>query len=218
MYLIPVSTDLFIKRRDLTTPQYNPALAREKAAVLDVDRATMLSYTLSDVYAIGMGSILVALLSYRLTSFLSRQISWRRLLRFTRLSKLPYVVPRYRHFGPVAIGELILWLVYIGTNIFFAVYRVQSLDAAAQRLALLARINMLALYLGSQLAFAADLVGVGVQHFGKVHLAVGCAVTTEAAVHVVIHVSRQHLSTREPKILFGIVVRGLVAHNRHLSR
>lgn len=205
-HFFPFRPAYFWRAETATGPQHNAALARREAAGLV---QAMHSPTLSELYALGIGGVLVVLLSYRLASVLWDYFPRCPLFRLARISTLPYLVRRHRRIGPITTASTILWLSYIGVNMFFAIYRVQSLDDAAHGLALLASTNMIVLYLGSQLAFAADLVGVGVKRFGKIHRAVGSIVTVEAAGHVLIHISRHNVNTRDSMIFYGILVCGI---------
>lgn len=193
--------------RPLPCRNKGSACAHEQPRKRETTDATMPSYTLSDVYALSIGSALILLLSYRLMSSLYKRLPRRLLGYLLRMTALPYLLRRHRYFGPVAVIDIVPWLLYLGANTFFAIYRVQSLDDAAYRLALLAETNMILLFLGSQLSFAADLVGLNIRRFSKIHLAAGCVVTVESAGHVLIYASRHSVSTQDRKLLFGIVVR-----------
>ena len=167
----------------------------------------MPSPTLSEMYALGIGGVVVVLLSFRLTSVSWEHLPRRPFFRLARVATLPYLVRRHRYIGPITTASMIVWVLYIGVNIFFAVYRVFALDDAARRLARLAMANLIILYLGSQLAFAAHLTGLDVKRLGKIHLAAGSVVTIETAGHVLIHASQNKVDARDGKTFFGILVR-----------
>jgi hypothetical protein len=117
-----------------------------------------------------MGGALIVLVLFNLISCLPNFVSFARPFfnRTFRYFTYPYIVRRHRLWGPWTLGDLVIQLVYIGSNSFCLGFRANIVKAGL-RAGTLSVVNFIPLFLGPHLSFLADILGVSLRTFRHIH-------------------------------------------------
>jgi hypothetical protein len=94
-----------------------------------------------------------------------------------------FILHRHRWIGPWTVGAFMLQVSYIIANFVCIVFRVSSFADAGIRAGRLSMVNMIPLFLGPHLGFLADLLGMPVRAFHKVHCSCGAMSTGLMVFH-----------------------------------
>jgi hypothetical protein len=163
---------------------------------------SMLSLEVSEWYGVALGGVLMLWLLMRVSSYLFR--------KWATWSFRYFVYPRLRYrwilIGGMSPVEILLLLLYIGSNGFCMAFRATSTSEVSSRAAILSTINMVPLMVGSRLSVAADLLGVANGSFTMLHRWIGLVSTVQGVTHTVLSVSdRAHFQWNSSN-LFGFIV------------
>lgn len=135
------------------------------------------------IYAIIVGSILLVLVFIRLLRSLTW---WKGPVRvfIYRYIIYRYVVSRHSFWGPWSPIGIIEHLIYITVNSILVLFRRTSLENVARRAGSLSLINMVLVLGAGYLSYAADLLGVSLTRYRKMHRAAGWMIMGLAVLHV----------------------------------
>lgn len=124
----------------------------------------------------------------------------------------PFVVDRHALIGPWNVAGITLHLCFLAANIFCLTFRVPSISDAGRRAGMLALINLSPLLLGFHLGFVADLLGLSLQAFRRIHRSVAFMVFCLATFHVITAAATEArpFSKRSSQV-FTILVSGNLA-------
>jgi len=78
-------------------------------------------------------------------------------------------VRRHRLLGSWSLVDVLLQLLYISPNVFCVTFRVTSFDEARDKARTLSIINMASLFFGLYLSFLADLLGLSLFNYRRIH-------------------------------------------------
>lgn len=96
----------------------------------------------------------------------------------------PYAINRHRIIGPWTRALVILHLVYISLNVFCLSFQASSALEAGLRAGTLALINMVPLFAGPHLGFLADVLGLSLTSFHRIHRSAAWMSFAMALFHV----------------------------------
>lgn len=96
----------------------------------------------------------------------------------------PNAIDRHRLVGPWTRAIVALHLVYIALNIFCLGFQVSSASKAGLRAGTLSLINMVPLFAGPHLGFLADMLGLSLISFHRIHRSAGWMSFAMALFHV----------------------------------
>ncbi|KAK3304834.1 putative cell surface metalloreductase [Chaetomium strumarium] len=114
----------------------------------------------------------------------ARRSIFRRIARrIYRSLAYTFILRRHRWMGPWTVGAFMLQISYIIANFICIAFRVSSLADAGARAGRLSLINMAPLFLGPHLGFLADVFGMPVRAFHKVHCSYGAMSTGLVLFH-----------------------------------
>lgn len=122
------------------------------------------------VYAIWVGSTVTALLVLRYLPLLRSWASKVNRINTQYIVNL-IVISRHRFGGPYSLGEIILCLLFVATNVFFVWYPDGSLEAARGKCGILALANMGFLYASPSMSSLSDLLGLRLRGCRQLHCA-----------------------------------------------
>jgi len=163
-------------------------------------------------YAIAAGGILLILALINLLPLLSQLTSCAR--PFFRLVSryLLYrnLIGRHRFLGPWTFADVIIQLLYIVINSFCLSFRLPNIArfaTAGIRAGNLSLLTLSLLFLGPHLSFLADVIGVSLSTFRRIHRSAGLMSLGLVLVHTLaIFTSRTTFALRSTQNKFGIVV------------
>ncbi len=141
---------------------------------------------ITQIYAVAAGGALAFLVIVKLW------LSITRILRFQTSGFLlkhvvyPYLLRRHRCIGPWTRGSVLLHVFYIAAVIFCNSFRVDSLTQASIRAGKMALINSIPLYLGFHLGFIADVLGISLRVFSRLHGSIAFISTALGLFHAVV--------------------------------
>jgi hypothetical protein len=96
----------------------------------------------------------------------------------------PYAIDRHRVIGPWTRATVALHLVYIGLNVFCLGFQASSASTAGLRAGTLSLINLVPLFAGPHLSFLADMLGLSLISFHRIHRSAGWMSFAMALFHV----------------------------------
>lgn len=144
----------------------------------------------SAIYAIAAGGIFVGLF---LTRTLSIFTSWMDLfcVLLSRHLTLPFVIHRYRFWGPWTRAGVFLHLSYAAINIFLVFFRIKSLTGAGRRAGELALVNLIFPLSAIHLSYLADFLGIRRSTCCGIHRATGWMAVALLSFHISVAVQAQ---------------------------
>jgi hypothetical protein len=161
-------------------------------------------------YAIAVGGVLIILALFNhlgLLSWLLDLVSWARPFcnQAFRYLAYPYLVRRHRFWGPWTLGDLIIQLVYIGSNSFCLGFRA-NIAQAGLRAGTLSVVNLIPLFLGPHLSFLADILGVSLNTFRYMHRSAALMSSGLVLFHALTVISRTAFALHGAKNRSAVVV------------
>jgi len=166
---------------------------------------------ITQIYAVAAGGALAFLVIVKL---------WLSITRFLRLQTYgfvlkhvvyPYLLRRHRYIGPWTRGSVLLHVFYLTAVIFCNSYRVNSLTEASTRAGNMSLINTIPLYLGFHLGFIADVLGISLRVFSRLHGSIAFISAALGLFHAVVSMasgpSRFHDATQRT---YGLAVSRLI--------
>lgn len=127
---------------------------------------------ITQIYALAAGGSFLALLIIKGYIFFA-QIVQLVLVFLSKYFTYSFVLRRHRVLGPWSRADILLQFLYIILNIFCITFRITSLKEAQDRAGTLFIINMMPLFFGLHLSFLADLLGLSLSNYRRVHRSVG---------------------------------------------
>jgi len=83
----------------------------------------------------------------------------------------PFIVRRHRLLGPWSRADVLLQLIYFTINMFCMTFRVTSVKEAGARAGTM--INMAPPFFGFHLSFLADILGISLSNYRRIHRMTG---------------------------------------------
>lgn len=143
----------------------------------------------------------------RLVRHLSVRLAYYTSLFVLRHISYPYLIHRHRFVGPWSRIAVLLQLLFITVNIFCVSFQVSSISEAGLRAGTLSMINMIPLFAGMHLSVLADLLGMSLRTYRRVHRSAGLISFALMLFHVVVVVASQvSYALDKPQNLFAVIV------------
>ncbi len=160
----------------------------------------------TQVYAIAAGGVFVLLLTVKSVSSVQRVLRALAILVAKHFT-YPFLVRRHRFLGPWSRADVLLQLVYFTINIFCMTFRVTSVKEIGARAGTLAMINMAPPFFGFHLSFLADILGISLANYRRIHRMTGWMSFLLGLIHAlaVIHDDQSFLRDM-PKNLYAVIV------------
>lgn len=164
----------------------------------------------TQIYAIAAGGVFILFIIANCLHY----IKWlvKHIAFFTsRYLTYCYLVRRHRFLGPWTRAGILVQVIYIAINVFCLTFQVSKLSQVSLRAGTLSLINMIPLFAGSHLSFLADVLGVSLATYRRIHRSGSLVSFALGLCHVMMAViGRGSLTLATPRYLFG-----LIASNRH---
>lgn len=124
------------------------------------------------MYALAAGSIFFCLFLFGIRRYI-RSFPKTVYLQASQYLIYPQLIYRHRFLGPWSWADVLLQLSYIGVNIFCTGFNAPSVHAASLRAADLSLINLIPAFAGPHLSFLADILGLSLTTYRRVHRSFG---------------------------------------------
>jgi hypothetical protein len=162
---------------------------------------------LIEIYALVTGGILVVVLSIRLAAAICNVLPWN-FRTVYRIFVLRYCIHRHRHVQPVTYANMLCILGVVTSLIFLNVFAIHDLQSASRRAAIIAIVNMPFLFLASQLPFAADIVGISIDTYHRLHRWLSVIIFVEVSLHIAFIIVKTRLADvgASTVLVYGILV------------
>jgi hypothetical protein len=158
------------------------------------------------IYAIAAGGVFVILIIIKYFPAIKRLIQLLVLLASDHLT-YPLVLRRYRFLGPWSRADVLIQLAYLAINIFSITFGITSFKDAWTRTGTVSVINIILLFFGFHLSFLADLLGVSLSTYRRIHRSVGSMSFLVGLFHMLAAVqSNSSYSLDASKNLYGSIV------------
>ncbi len=158
------------------------------------------------VYAIAAGGVFVLLLIIKSVSAVQQFLRALAILVAKHLT-YPFLVRRRRLLGPWSRADVLLQVMYLTINIFCLTFRVSSVKEVGARAGILVMINMAPLFFGFHLSFLADILGISLSNFRRIHRMMGWMSLLLGLVHALVVVHGDPSFLRDmPKNLYAVIV------------
>jgi len=165
---------------------------------------------ITQIYAIVAGGVFLLLMFMKGFPFI-QQVLQSLNITISRHLTYPLIVRRHRLLGPWSPADVLLQLLYISLNVFCVTFRVTSFDEAGDRAGTLSIINMAPLFFGLHLSFLADLLGLSLSNYRRIHRSVGMMSFALVALHTFAAVHHDPTySLRVPGNLYLLIVSHMV--------
>lgn len=162
----------------------------------------------SQLYAITAGGILALVILTRLVLRVIRGLKDHVLVLFLQNVLYPFCIKRHRLLGPWSRASLLFQALYLSITILCLIYKVSDLSDAGTRAGTLSLINLVPLYSGLHLSFLADMYGVSVRTYTKLHGSIGVMAGALASFHTGVALASSKSSIPNSRSqLYGLVVR-----------
>ena len=160
------------------------------------------------IYAIATGSLLTTLFLIRIAPSFLNLLGVLSFL-ITKHLTYPYLWGRHKLISPCTRADVLLYIVYIVTNVFFIAFNTPSTTMARDRAGTLSVINMSFLFLAHHLGFLADAIGVSLKTCKRIHRAVGWMTGILLILHIIMALiaEQKGWSLRKKPNLFAFIVR-----------
>ena len=142
----------------------------------------------TSIYAIAAGGVVVVLIIIK--SLVSvEQVLCALALLVAKHFTYPYFVRRHHLLGPWSRADVFLQMIYFTINMFCMTFGVTSVKEAGARAGTLAMVNMSPSFFGFHLSFLADLLGIPLSNYRRIHRMTGWMSFVLCLVHAlsVIH-------------------------------
>ncbi|KAE8372668.1 hypothetical protein BDV26DRAFT_301603 [Aspergillus bertholletiae] len=156
-------------------------------------------------YIVSVGGAISFCLILRLVPYLARlgeSISWFYRRYLTNVN----IISRHRLIGPFSWADLGFSIIYISLNIIFVFYPNGPNLVKGRRCGILALSNMVTLYASPGVSVLADLLGIRLRTWRRLHRAAGLMICALTGFHIIFNLTgTQPILLRERGIIYGII-------------
>ena len=161
---------------------------------------------ITQIYAIAVGGVFLLLLSTRCISSAQRVLQALELLVAKHVT-YPLLVRRHRLLGPWSRADVLVQVLYLTINVFCITFRVTAIEEIGVRAGTLALTNMAPLFFGFHFSFLADILGISVSNYRRIHRMTGWMSCLLVLVEALVATHGDPSFWRDmPKNLYTVVV------------
>jgi hypothetical protein len=158
------------------------------------------------IYAVSVGGIFAFLLLVNTLPYFQASLAFAHRLILQYLV-FPQLLRRNRFVGPWSPADVLLQICYVTANAFCLGFRAESFGEAGVRAARLSLINMVPAFAGPHLSFLADVLGVSLRTFRRIHRSAGVVSVLLLALHVATVVAaKTQFPLQDAKNMWALVV------------
>jgi hypothetical protein len=158
------------------------------------------------IYAVSVGGIFAFLLLVNSLPYFQTLLALAHRLTL-RYLVFPQLLRRNRFVGPWSPADVLLQICYVTANAFCLSFRAESFGEAGVRAARLSLISMVPAFAGPHLSFLADVLGVSLRAFQRIHRSAGVVSVLLLAFHVTTVVAaKTPFPLQDTKNMWALVV------------
>lgn len=158
------------------------------------------------IYSLIVGSILLSIISYRLFQYISQWIQNRTVFFIFKYLIYPVVYHRRRFLNPITRWQFLLTLFYWIATATCNVFGIKSISEAGKRAATISIVHFIPLLLTDQLSFGADLLGLSLKTYSKIHGSLGLMAIIQSLIHILTYVTRNTFQIKDSFHFYGLLV------------
>jgi hypothetical protein len=161
---------------------------------------------ITKLYALVAGSFFFCLFVFRIRRCIR---SFLKFINFQASQYLiyPRLIHRRRYLSPWSWADALLQLSYIGLNMFCIGFKFPSIHTASLRAADLSLINLILVFAGPHLNFLADILGLSLTTYRRVHRSFGIMSCFLLSFHALTMLAdRVYFPLRIADNLWGLIV------------
>lgn len=160
----------------------------------------------TQIYGIVAGGMFLALFLYRTCSQISDWVQDRTVFYVFKYLVYPLLFRRRGLFGPITRWRAILIFVYWLGTFLCNVIGVKTLPQASKRAGVLSVLHLIPLLFSGRLSFAADLLGLSLRPYIRLHGLLGLMAFCQGLTHVLIHVTHNIFRITDAVQFSGLLV------------
>ena len=160
----------------------------------------------TQIYTTVAGGMLLSLFIYQIYSSVARWFQNRTFFYILKYLVYPIFLRRRRALGPISRWRILLIFVYWTGTGLCNVLGVHSLPDAGKRAGVLAVVHLIPLMFAGRLSFVADLLGLSLKSYVKLHGSFGLMAFVQGLIHVLIYLTRSSLRLKDPIQFNGFLV------------
>ena len=161
------------------------------------------------IYGIAAGGIFVFCFLYYISSSVSCWIQDRTFFYILKYLVYPVCIRRTGISNPVSRWDALLTIFYWLSIAVCNVIGVRNIVQASNRAGALAVLHFIPLLCSNRLAFVADLLGLSLPTYTRLHAAFGMMALMQTILHTVISVTQNALDVKDNLQFYGLLVRSL---------
>ena len=158
------------------------------------------------IYGIAAGGIFLLCFFYCVSHHISRWIQDRTLFYVFKYLIYPIVIQRTRLSKPFSRWHAIMIAIYWSGTVACNLVGINSFTQAGNRAGALAILNLVPLLSCNRPAFLADLLGISLHTYMRLHTSFGIMVFLQSLIHTIIFATRGHFNIKETMQLNGVLV------------
>ena len=160
-----------------------------------------------EIYAVVAGGCFLTLVCYRLGMSLLGWVQDRTIYWFFKYLVYPVLIRRHSWIGPCSRWQALSQLVYWSMTATCNVVGIRNIAQFGDRAGIISLLHLIPLLFGDRLSFAADVLGVSLHTYHRLHGTIGFMAILQASMHSLVFVLQLTLQLRERKQLYGFLVR-----------
>jgi len=161
---------------------------------------------ITQVYAVAAGSFFLCLVLFRIRHYVNSFLKAVH-LQASQYLIYPQLIHRQRYLDPWSWADGLLQLSYIAVNMFCIGFKAPSIYTASLRAADLSLINLIPAVAGPHLSFLADIFGLSLTTYRRVHRSFGIMSSFLLSLHVFTMIAnRTHFPLHLAENLWGLIV------------
>ena len=159
------------------------------------------------IYGLAAGGIFVTCLLYCASSYVYRWIQDRTLFLIFKYLIYPFLIKRSFLFSPLSRWHALLTVIYWSGTAVCNIVGVSTIAEAGNRAGSLAALHLIPLLFASRAGFAAELLGLSLQTYMRLHKSFGFMALLQSLIHIIIFLSSHALQTGDHLQFYGLLVR-----------
>ncbi len=158
------------------------------------------------IYSLAAGGVFLILFLYCASSHISRWIQDRTLFYIFKYLVYPIVIRRTTLSNPFSRWHAVLMILYWSGTAACNLVGVSDIAQAGKRAGALAAAHLIPLMCTNRPAFAADVLGLSIQTYLRLHTSFGLMAMLQALIHTVIFVTHNTFDAKETLQFYGLLV------------
>ena len=158
------------------------------------------------IYSLIAGNVLLSIVFYRMFHYISLWIQNQTIFYIFKYLIYPTVYRRRRFLSPITRLRFLLTLFYWIATAACNIIGVKSISEAGKRAATISIIHFVPLLLTDHSSFGANLLGLSLKNYSKLHGSLGLMAIIQSLIHVLTYITRNTFQIQDSLHFFGFLV------------